>query len=102
MRHKVLAVRPLLEVIRQCDVAARSPDRQSSPDSLSGTSERRIPTYRARGRAAAAQVREPERQRERQTERQREDPDQRVKVMKLAVVVGDLTQLDVVAGCRTR
>ena len=54
MRHKVLAVRPLLEVIRQCDVAARSPDRQSSPDSLSGTSERRIPTYRARGRAAAA------------------------------------------------
>ena len=47
-------MRPLLEVIRQCDVAARSPDRQSSPDSLSGTSERRIPTYRARGRAAAA------------------------------------------------
>ena len=72
MRHKVLAVRPLLEVIRQCDVAARSPDRQSSPDSLSGTSERRIPTYRARGRAAAAQVREPESQRDREAERQRD------------------------------
>ena len=73
MRHKVLEVRPLLEVIRQCDVAARSPDRQSSPDSLSGTSERRIPTYRARGRAAAAaQVREPERQRDREAERQRD------------------------------
>jgi hypothetical protein len=71
VRHKVLAVRPLLEVIRQCDVAARSPDRQSSPDSLSGTSERRIPTYRARGRAAA-QVREPESQRAREAERQRD------------------------------